>query len=128
MGSLGPLRKPHDLSFITQRGGQANEPKDENIVKDVKPATPDKDVKVLKEPKKNKNDIDVDELIPFGLRLKPKVVDRLYAEKFFDIGQRPIQEVVGEIIEEALARRKDPGPAPAAFVAAMKSRGRPKKP
>ena len=133
MGSLGEPRNTHNLHDIIFPGGKPAKPDEaikpdkvnelairKQLHKDSQRKQPD-EVGKVDEPE------DLDELIPFALRITRRQVNRLYSEKFHDPGQRPIQDVVGEILQAGLDSRPDKGPAPDAFIAMYKSMGKRKK-
>lgn len=123
MGSLGKPRNVADLSYLTQPG-KADKVESENKPnKHINVDIVKSDRSVITEPKA----IEPDDVVMFSIRIKASLVDRVYSEKFHDPEQRSIQDVVQEILVAGLSVRPDKGPAPAQFIAALKSKGKRKK-
>lgn len=70
---------------------------------------------------------EVEELIQLNLPVPPRVAMRFYSVVAHDPEMRTIKEIGLELLEEALAKRPDKGPAPPSFMKRLKSYGKRKK-
>lgn len=68
-----------------------------------------------------------DESEKFTLIVPPDLAERLYSEAFHDPDRRWMKDVITEILREGLLKRPNKGPAPAKWIADLKSRGKKRK-
>jgi hypothetical protein len=136
VSALGEPRQMGSLAWIT-KPGKADKPEQAVIVESpdapVRPSKPEKPEKKTDKPKKGELLAlpDIDESLAedekITLLVRPELAKRLYSEAFHDPMRRWMKEVIVEILEEALAKRPNKGPAPPQFIQGLKARGKRKK-